>query len=1339
MQKINENKYIGSFLERSVKSFTALDIVFHYTRQPKAQETPKTISQLLGKCQDEITCCLEQLVERKILQRIKKKGENWYLPSPDVKKSEILKLLKQCLDDKDKRIKLLSMALTAIREQKPVKRRKNNMKKLASLLFGATALASTALAAPDTCKIFLWDNDAGETAQEAPAAVMDRNTNSCYVWADQRAGDWNIYGRLWGRKPETLSDAYLVNKSAKDGRDQKAPAVAGKTGEFVFAVWQDSTYGDPYWQIYGRKMAPDGKPLSDEFRVNEKQIKGSKFPKVAVNDHTQDFVVVWQDDRDGQFDIFARRFTYKCEPVTGDVKVNEDGLKVGHLYPVASFTDKGIAVAWQDNRDGIKKADIYTRYFTPDLSPLTASERVNDDVEAWHYTPAIAASDTGFFTIVWLNFSKSANGDIFAQRYDPDAKKINQNIAISNTTITTEACRIPSVIMGIDNVSFWTSWADSSNSTDKYQIRARYFDKRGSLNTTIKVVNENYANGQRAPDVCRFNDWFSVAWLDSSRTNGRGDIFGQYFVLDPKNEDTLNAQGINYNITKDRAAGRRIWHHPKKDYDNPATSGWNEDPIAEPESLYIPLDSAYVLALAERNIPNQMFFQITDTDTLEYTWRKQGKLNSKEYDMCLLDLGYAEDGSSAGTIEAEQQDTLIKFANDISKCMLVTGNDFGEMYNKDSIFTFFGSKYVGPGNPMATGNIQKINGKAGTFTEGMNFNYPFQQTPDNSVDIIDIAATGSQLIMESEGPGKIIYGRGTSYSSDYKGGKVSTHKNVYLTFPMGSLSNGIYPSTASELTRRILAYQGFNVEPEPIVDLVDSVYTGTVEGTVEFSWTAVSDDNAAEAASKYWLKYTKYNAAVPDLGKMSTEEDFIDTGLTYYQAWAPAAVDVREKKIVYGFAPGDTLIFALKAGDESSPTRWSTLGNEPRIVATGDTVTPHTVRLGYTYGCVNDFCKSERIGIRGGDTLFTTWDASNLYLGYSRCDWRTAGDLFIYFDTRTGGADSTCTYNAGDSCSGFDPAFRPDFCLIIENGTTAVLKKATGSKTWEDSIASYSTSYLSLDSINNYNYLEVRVLFSYLTYTVGNVFKYLVVCNNETSEHSWNAFPTTNLIGKGAKAPVSKYGAYYQFNSLAAGVSPRAVAQPLAIELSEFTCQSGSDGITLIWQTASERNNYEWLIERSISPAEDFQNVATIRAEEGSPIGRSYSYTDTAVLPNTTYYYRLGDKDKNNQITWHGPVTVISGGPVYDKLQLMPCRPNPASGAVNFSYVLPRSGQFSINVYDICGRRVNALEQGQKQSGAYNLIWKGDDSQGRMLPAGVYFYQLNFEGTSLTQRLVLLR
>jgi hypothetical protein len=126
MVNINENKELHSFVQRSINSFTAWDILLHYAHQPKAQETPKSISKLLGKSHDEIANCLEHLAEIKILKRVKKNDEYFYLPSAEVKNSQILKMIKQCLDDKDKRVKLLSVAMSAIREQKSGKRRKTS-------------------------------------------------------------------------------------------------------------------------------------------------------------------------------------------------------------------------------------------------------------------------------------------------------------------------------------------------------------------------------------------------------------------------------------------------------------------------------------------------------------------------------------------------------------------------------------------------------------------------------------------------------------------------------------------------------------------------------------------------------------------------------------------------------------------------------------------------------------------------------------------------------------------------------------------------------------------------------------------------------------------------------------------------------------------------------------------------------------------------------------------------------------------------------------------------------------------------------------------------------------
>lgn len=241
----------------------------------------------------------------------------------------------------------------------------------------------------------------------------------------------------------------------------------------------------------------------------------------------------------------------------------------------------------------------------------------------------------------------------------------------------------------------------------------------------------------------------------------------------------------------------------------------------------------------------------------------------------------------------------------------------------------------------------------------------------------------------------------------------------------------------------------------------------------------------------------------------------------------------------------------------------------------------------------------------------------------------------------------------------------------------------------------------------------------------------------QTTLGTYSSFTGTILD---ATAVVVQTGAFLSGRALAqTAVTLDAATLPLAADLSLFTCRSGDDGIALFWRTASESDNYEWLIERSCFSDGLFQHIATINALGGSPTGRSYSYTDSDVLPITIYYYRLGDKNISGQVTWHGPIAALSNGPAWGRMQLMSIRPNPASGNVYINYSLPRAGLVLLSVYDIRGRQVKTLVRDHKQGGEYKLIWTGDDSRGNPLPSSVYFYRLYYEGTRLTKRMVLLR
>ncbi|MCU0607337.1 MAG: T9SS type A sorting domain-containing protein [Candidatus Edwardsbacteria bacterium] len=1013
------------------------------------------------------------------------------------------------------------------------------------------------------------------------------------------------------------------------------------------------------------------------------------------------------------------------------------------------MNDTLVVIAWGDSRNG--DWDVYARNYyitTGSMSARGASYKVNGDatVRRQDY-PSVSmpcssatATNNRYTVIAWEDsrtFTTDANTEIWCRQYDATGATYGFERVVSQV----RPARLPSVCKGRNRFAFAVAWEDSG--IGGWQVKLRYNDSRNIFDREKTANNSTEPPGKHGASACLGRSYANVAFLDSSRTKCRGDILEQgYSLAYGTTQDSLVPYYFNFKMNQDdkvRANGRTGWYH-YPDYDNPLTA-WNENPrpAAAADSVLMPLDSTYVRAILSRNItPGQYYFRVKDTDTI-LAGRTQGKgtINAAEYDVCLMDLGYATTDLSAGSVSRDQQDSLVKFNND-GGALIVSGNDFGEMYDGTALFNLFGADYLGAGNTSATGNIDSLGGMSDAFSRGMAFHYPYQQEEDNSVDLIAPLSSACDTLFGGD-PAKWARCRGCYYTSYYKGTKAVWHKNVYLPFVMTALtSDGQHPNTATELTRRILGFQGFNVEPAPIHDLAADTTTSTAEGAVTIRWKAVSDDSLAERASRYQLKISEYNAALPEAGKFTSEQQYVDSGITYYQAWTPAGVGATETQTL-ALVPGRSYIFAIKAGDESSPTRWSALGSEPMIKSRGDTLTPHTIAgIGAGYGLISHFTASERIDVRGGDTLNFTWDAASMWFGIGRVNWYRSGDLFIYLDTRTGGADSTIKWNgAGDTAALFDSGkdFRPDFCFVLDSTGTGKCKlmKWSGSA-WVDSINPYTSSYYHIDTVNTDNYTEIRVPFGYVKYTAGDPFKFQVLCQNETSEHTFNAFPVTNGIGK-SKA-LTRYGYYYRYDRLGTGLSPRNAAQPLAVGLAEFGASAGEGTVSLQWTTSSENDNYQWLIERSREPDRDYVRIGTVPAQ-GGPSGHSYRYVDAAVQSGT-YYYLLGDQDLDGVVTWHGPVSAMITTIPAAGLWLGQCDPNPVRGPAVIDYAVPRAGHVTLRLYDICGREVRTVVDEGQAAGRHRAPWNGDDARGRPLAAGVYFYRLSHDGRQATGKLVVV-
>jgi hypothetical protein len=73
--------------------------------------------------------------------------------------------------------------------------------------------------------------------------------------------------------------------------------------------------------------------------------------------------------------------------------------------------------------------------------------------------------------------------------------------------------------------------------------------------------------------------------------------------------------------------------------------------------------------------------------------------------------------------------------------------------------------------------------------------------------------------------------------------------------------------------------------------------------------------------------------------------------------------------------------------------------------------------------------------------------------------------------------------------------------------------------------------------------------------------------------------------------------------------------------------------------------------------------------------------------------------------------------------------PNPFNPTTTIRFALPYAGWTTLNIYDVLGREVAHLVDGNLQAGVYTSSWDGRMTSGQLVGSGVYLYRLTLQGT----------
>ena len=83
--------------------------------------------------------------------------------------------------------------------------------------------------------------------------------------------------------------------------------------------------------------------------------------------------------------------------------------------------------------------------------------------------------------------------------------------------------------------------------------------------------------------------------------------------------------------------------------------------------------------------------------------------------------------------------------------------------------------------------------------------------------------------------------------------------------------------------------------------------------------------------------------------------------------------------------------------------------------------------------------------------------------------------------------------------------------------------------------------------------------------------------------------------------------------------------------------------------------------------------------------------------------------------------------------------PNPFSGETIISFSTPSAGNTTLRVYDMTGRLVRTLTDGDLPAASHSVVWDGLDESGSEVGTGIYFCRLESAGQSVSHKLVRVR
>ncbi|MBN1154329.1 VCBS repeat-containing protein, partial [candidate division KSB1 bacterium] len=216
---------------------------------------------------------------------------------------------------------------------------------------------------------------------------------------------YGIRGQRFNRWGVPIGDEIIVSKIMEYHR---YPAIdVTPHGDYI-VVWE-AEVSMGVVRIYGQRFDSEGNSIGGNFRIDDDpDFYWKSTPDIATS-YDGSFVVVWKDYRGDDYGIFGQRYDSSGNKTGVNFKINDIDVIPNPRAPAISFNSDGnFVVSWEDYRNG--DADIYCQRFNHQGAMIGSNYRIDDDTgHSEQKNPDVASSKNQIFHI-WQDNRVSAEG-----------------------------------------------------------------------------------------------------------------------------------------------------------------------------------------------------------------------------------------------------------------------------------------------------------------------------------------------------------------------------------------------------------------------------------------------------------------------------------------------------------------------------------------------------------------------------------------------------------------------------------------------------------------------------------------------------------------------------------------------------------------------------------------------------------------------------------------------------------------------------------------------------------------------------------------------------------------